>query len=332
MKAVQMTATGSPDILELVDIPEPEILQPHQIKVRLRAAGVNPIDTKLRARGLLFPDALPAVLGCDGAGEVAAVGEQVTRFHVGDGVWFCNGGLGSEQGNYAEFTLVDEAVAQPMPGNADYVTAAAAPLVLITAWEALFDRAHLGKDQTVLIHAGAGGVGHVAIQLAVLAGARVCATVGDEDKAAFARELGAEYVIDYRDEDLVEAVMAWTQGVGVDLALDTVGPAVFRQTIPAVTHYGDLVTLLDPGPLIDWKEARTRNLRIGFELMLTPMLRNLPTAREHQGEILRRCGDWMGDGKLRVHVNRTFPLAQAAAAHRLIEEGHVQGKLVLAVD
>lgn len=332
MKAVQMTATGSPDILELVDIPEPEILQPHQIKVRLRAAGVNPIDTKLRARGLLFPDALPAVLGCDGAGEVAAVGEQVTRFHVGDGVWFCNGGLGSEQGNYAEFTLVDEAVAQPMPGNADYVTAAAAPLVLITAWEALFDRAHLGKDQTVLIHAGAGGVGHVAIQLAVLAGARVCATVGDEDKAAFARELGAEYVIDYRNEDLVEAVMAWTQGVGVGLALDTVGPAVFRQTIPAVTHYGDLVTLLDPGPLIDWKEARTRNLRIGFELMLTPMLRNLPTAREHQGEILRRCGDWMGDGKLRVHVNRTFPLAQAAAAHRLIEEGHVQGKLVLAVD
>ena len=332
MKAVQMTATGSPDVLELVDIPEPEILQPHQIKVRLRAAGVNPIDTKLRARGLLFPDALPAVLGCDGAGEVAAVGEQVTRFHVGDGVWFCNGGLGSEQGNYAEFTLVDEAVAQPMPGNADYVTAAAAPLVLITAWEALFDRAHLGKDQTVLIHAGAGGVGHVAIQLAVLAGARVCATVGDEDKAAFARELGAEYVIDYRNEDLVEAVMAWTQGVGVGLALDTVGPAVFRQTIPAVTHYGDLVTLLDPGPDIDWKEARTRNLRIGFELMLTPMLRNLPAAREHQGEILRRCGDWMDDGKLRVHVSRTFPLAQAAAAHRLIEEGHVQGKLVLAVD
>ncbi len=332
MKAVQMMTTGGPEVLGLVELPDPVIRAPNQIKVRLRAAGVNPIDTKVRARGLLFPDALPAVLGCDGAGEVGAVGAEVSRFRVGDRVWFCNGGLGDDQGNYAELTLVDESIAQPMPETADFVTAAAAPLVLLTAWEALFDRARLEQDQTVLVHAGAGGVGHVAIQLAVLAGARVCATVGDEDKAAFVRELGAEHVINYRTEDLVASVMSWTAGTGVDVALDTVGPAVFQQSIPAVAHYGALITLLDPGPAVDWKEARTRNLRIGFELMLTPMLRPLPAARAHQGEILRRCAEWMDAGKLRVHVSRTFPLAKAADAHRLIEQGHVCGKLVLTMD
>jgi len=143
--------------------------------------------------------------------------------------------------------------------------------------------------------------------------------VGDEDKAAFVRELGAEFVINYRNENVAEAALQWTEGAGVDVALDTVGPEVFRQTIPAVAHYGALVT-------------RTRNLRIGFELMLTPMLRHLPEARAHQGEILRRCGEWMEQGRLRVHVNRTFPLSEAAAAHRLIGEGHVQGKLVLTPD
>jgi len=332
MKAVQMTATGGPEVLSFTDIPEPELREPNQIKVRLRAAGVNPVDTKIRVRGLFFPDALPAVLGCDGAGEVVAVGSDVRRFGVGDRVWFCNGGLGREQGNYAEFTLVDETVAQSMPNGVDFVTAAAAPLVLLTAWEALFDRAGLREGQTVLVHAGAGGVGHVAIQLAALAGARVCATVGDEDKAAFVRELGAEFVVNYRNENVAEAALKWTEGAGVDVALDTVGPEVFRQTIPAVAHYGALVTLLDPGPGVDWQEARTRNLRIGFELMLTPMLRHLPEARAHQGEILRRCGEWMEQGVLRVHVSRTFPLSEAAAAHRLIGEGHVQGKLVLTPD
>lgn len=332
MQAVQMTATGSPEVLRLVELPEPQIRHPTQLKVRLRAAGVNPVDTKLRSRGLLFPDSLPAILGCDGAGEVLAVGEGVSRYRVGDRVWFCKGGLGADPGNYAEMTLVDEAVAQPLPKGLDFVTAAAAPLVLLTAWEALFDRAALQPGQRVLIHSGAGGVGHVAIQLAVLAGARVCTTVGDETKAAWVLGLGAERAIDYRREDFVAAVLDWTDGAGVDIALESVGPSVFQATLLAVAHYGTLITLLDPGPAIDWKEARIRNLSIGFELMLTPQLRDLPQARAHQGEILRRCGAWMDEGKLQVHVSQTFPLAATAEAHRLIEGGHVQGKLVLTLD
>jgi NADPH2:quinone reductase len=260
---------------------------------------------------------------------VEAVGPEVTGLAPGDEVWLCHGGLGGPVGNYAEYIVAEAAAVRPKPKTLTFVAAAAAPLVLITAWESLFDRAGLRPGQTVLIHGGAGGVGHVAIQLARIAGARVAATVSGPEKASFAHALGAEYTINYQEEDLVQAVMDWTAGRGVDIALDTVGPEVFRRTLPAMAHYGTLVTILDPGPDQDFKEARNRNLRIGFELMLTPMLRDLPEARAHQGEILDRCAEHIGRGELRIEVAETFPLEQAADAHRLIEEGHNRGKLVL---
>jgi NADPH:quinone reductase len=332
MKAIEMRKIGGPDVLQLVDRPVPELGAATDVLVRVKAAGVNPVDTKVRTRGVFVPDGLPAILGCDGAGVVEAVGNRVSRYKPGDEVWYCHGGLGGPRGNYAEYALVDESIAQPKPLSLDFAHAAAAPLVLVTAWEALFDRANLNQEQTVLVHAGAGGVGHVAIQLARIAGARVCATVSGPEKADFVHALGAEYAINYKDEDLVEAVMDWTEGKGVDLALDTVGPEVFAQTIPAMAHYGELITILQPGPDLDWTEARTRNLRIGFELMLTPMLRDLPSARERQCEILRRCADWIDREELRIEVAETFPLEQAADAHRRIEEGHTTGKLVLTMD
>jgi NADPH2:quinone reductase len=331
MKAIEMRAPGDPSVLELAQRPMPTIQAPTEMLVRLEAAGVNPVDTKLRSRGVLIPEGLPAVLGCDGAGVVEAVGDAVRRFKPGDAVWFCHGGLGGPHGNYAEHALVDEAVAQPKPQALDFVHAAAGPLVLITAWEALFDRAGLREGKTVLVHAGAGGVGHVAIQLARLAGARVAATVSGPEKADFVHELGAEYAINYKEEDLVESIMDWTGGRGVDIGFDTVGPAVLRATIPAMAHYGDLVTILDPGSDLDLAEARNRNLRLSLELMLTPMLRDLPEARAHQGEILRRCAEWIEADKLRIHVSDTFPLESAADAHRAIEEGHTTGKLVLKI-
>jgi NADPH2:quinone reductase len=332
MKAIEMREPGGPEVLTMVERPMPTITSSKGMLVRLHAAGINPVDTKVRSRGVFVPDGLPAVLGCDGAGIVEATGGEVTRFKPGDAVWFCHGGLGGPEGNYAQYALIDQSIAQRKPEALDFVHAAAAPLVLITAWEALYDRAGLEAGETVLIHGGAGGVGHVAIQLARLSGARVCATVSNAEKAEFVHSLGAEYAINYRDEDLVEAVMDWTEGRGVDVALDTVGPDVFAKTIPAMAHYGDLVTILDPGPGVDWKEARTRNLRIGFELMLTPMLRHLPEARAQQGEILRRCGEWIERGELQIHVSQSFPLDQAAEAHRLIEQGHTIGKLVLTID
>ena len=330
MKAILMTAAGSADeVLEATNIPEPEISSPTQIKVQLQAAGVNPIDTKLRSRGVFYPDALPTILGCDGAGTVIETGSNVTRFNTGDMVWLCHGGLGSAPGNYAEMTVLDESEAEHMPASLTFTEAAALPLVLITAWEALFDRAGLAAGQTVLVHAGAGGVGHVAIQLAKSVGARVATTVSTPEKADIVRQLGADLAILYKQEDPVEAIMKWTDGVGVDVVLDTVGGDTFRQSLDAARVYGHVVTLLDPGKDVDGKNARNRNLSISFTLMLTPMLQPLPEARAHQGEILRRCAELVSEKKLRPLLSKTLPLAQAAEAHKLIETGHVQGKIVL---
>jgi NADPH2:quinone reductase len=330
MRAVQMIATGGPDVLQPSDIPEPGITAPGQVKVRIRAAGINPIDTKVRSRGL-FQGEPPAILGCDGAGEVVETGPEARRFAVGDPVWFCHGGLGGAQGNYAEYTVLDETHVEPKPASLSFEEAAAAPLALITAWESLVTQARTGEGDTVLVHAGAGGVGHLAVQLAKLHGARVITTVSSPEKAEFVRSLGADETIDYKREDFVERTLELTQGAGADTVYDTVGPAVFSRSIEACTHYGNLVTLLDPGPGIDWKEARIRNLSIHFTLMLTPWLRGLETHWARQNEILRRCAAWFDEGRLRVRVGQVFPLAEAAEAHRLIEAGHTQGKQVLAI-
>ena len=331
MKAVQMNAVGGPEVLELVDIAAPEISRADQIKVQLKAAGTNPIDTKIRSNGLLYEDAMPAILGCDGAGIIVDVGSDVSEWHIGDEVWFCHGGLGGAAGNYAEFTVIPEAIAQRKPSSIDFVHAAAGPLVLITAWEALFDRAGLREGETVLIHAGAGGVGHVAIQLAKQAGARVCTTVGSDENEKFVQQLGADEVVNYNKNSFVEAVMDWTHGAGVDMALESISTEIFQNTIDVMADYGNLVTLLNPGSNIDWKAARNKNLRIGFELMLTPMLQDIPEVLQHHGEILRNCSKWIDEGKLGVHVSQTWPLTQAGDAHKQIETGHTQGKLVLII-
>lgn len=330
MKAIVMTRTGLPDLLEFRDIPEPAITRPGQIKVRLRAAGVNPVDTKIRRNGVFFPDGLPAVLGCDGAGEVVETGSAARRFQPGDRVWFCNGGLGGDPGNYAEFTVLDERWAAPMPKSLDFEQAAAGPLVLITAWGMLYDRGRLQAGRTALIHAAAGGVGHVAVQLAKLRSARVLATVGSAANAELARQWGADEVIDYRERDFVAEVNALTGGQGADLVAEMVSPEVFARSIECTAHFGDLVTLLDPGPM-SLKEARIRNLRIGFELMLTPLLRNLDAARDHHVDILNACAEWIDQGRLRLHVSQVLPLEKAAAAHTQLETGHTAGKVVLKI-
>jgi len=331
MLAIQMIRAGGPEVLQAATMPEPQITSPTQIKVRLHAAGVNPIDTKIRSRGLFYGAEPPAVLGCDGSGEVVALGSQAGRFRIGDRVWFCHGGLGREQGNYAEFTVLEQSEAEPMPDTLDFTHAAAGPLVLITAWEALFDQARLQTGETVLVHAGAGGVGHVAIQLAKARGARVLTTAGSEEGIALAHDLGADEVIDYHAGDMLERTLELTDGRGVDVCLESVGPQVFRDSIELMAPYGRLVTLLDPGSDLDLAKARNKNLQIAFTLMLTPMLMDLSGPRAHQGEILRECAALIDAGQLRLQVDRTYPLEQAAAAHAGIATGHTHGKIVLEI-
>jgi NADPH:quinone reductase len=274
---------------------------------------------------------MPAILGCDGAGIVVAVGEQVSQFSVGDEVYFCWGGLGAETGTYAEFAVVDQRNVALKPKSLSFAEAAAVPLVMITAWEALCDRARIEPGQRVLIHAGAGGVGHVAVQIAKLKGARVCTTVSSEAKASFVQQLGAELAINYRQTNFVADVLDWTAGEGVDIVFDTVGGSVFSQSFAATRIYGDVVTLLDSAPETDWKTARSRNLRLSFELMLTPLLKGLVTAQQHQVNILTQAAQWIDAGQLKIHLGKTFPLGAAADAHRFLEAGSVTGKVSLLI-
>ena len=335
MRAILLEQPGDPDQLRLHEVADPASATGTQLRVRLHAAGINPLDTKLRARGTYYPEQMPAILGCDGAGVIESIGPDVTQYQIGDRVMFFNGGIGGhgvDQGNYAEYTLVDAAYVAHIPDNIDFAHAAAAPLACITAWESLFDRVQLKSTDTVLIHAGAGGVGHIAIQLARNIGARVITTIGDESRRAFVESLGADLVINHRAQDFVEEVLSWTNGKGADVCFDTVGSKTFEQSFAATKVYGDIVTLLQPDVDTDWKTARIRNLRTTQELMLTPMVLSLSDARHHQGEILRRCAALMATGALEIEVAATYPLEQAADAHRRIEAGGMQGKLVLRLD
>jgi len=332
MRAVVMTATGSPQVLEPRELPKPAVRQAGQVLVRLKAAGVNPIDTKLRRNGTFHPELLPAILGCDGAGVIEAVADDVTGFHPGDEVYYCYGGIGAECGNYAEYAVVDQHALAVKPASLDFEQAAAAPLVLITAWESLYDRARMESGHTVLVHAGAGGVGHVAIQIAREAGARVATTVSTPEKARLVSELGAELPILYRDEDFVEAALRWTDGRGVDIGMDNVGGRLLQATFPAVRIYGDVVSLLLPDQQTDWAVARQRNLRTSLEVMLTPMRIGPEKAIHHQSRILEACANLFDAGKLKVHVSEILPLDEAAKAHERIEAGSTTGKIVLRID
>lgn len=328
MKVVQLTKHGDPDLLEISEIADPEIKKPTEVKIKLKAAGINPVDTKLRS-GAYPLLTFPAVLGCDGAGIVEACGSDVTRLKEGDEVYFFHGGIASLQGNYAEYKVLDEHFVVLKPKSQDFIQAVAAPLILLTAWEALFERAHLAKGQTVYINAGAGGVGHVAIQLAKYIGATVCTTVSSKEKADFVKELGADHVINYKEDNVEQSVMEWTDNRGVDVALDNVGSAEIPKLFPLIRHYGELVTLLLPEPDVDWSVARFRNVRFGFEVMLSPLLFDLKEAQNYQTKILEQCTGLIDDGKLKIHVSDVLPLEEAAKAHQQIEEGHTTGKIVL---
>jgi NADPH:quinone reductase len=333
MKAVILNKAGGSDMLEITDVPKPELTDPEFILVRLHAAGINPVDFKMRNVGTFFPERLPAILGCDGAGVVEAIGDRVTRFKVGDEVYFFNGGIGGpEQGNYAEYTVIHQEYAARKPTNLAMTDAAAVPLVWITAYESLVDRAGLQKDQTVLIHAGAGGVGHIAIQVAKNLGAKIATTISSREKNEFVKSLGAEYIINYKETDFVKACLDWTNGKGVDVVFDTVGKNTFCHSFGAARIYGKVVTLLEDICDADAsKTAKRRNLSIIYELMLTPMDLGLHENRIVQRRMLEEGTNLIESGEVSINITQIYPLEKAAQAHQLIEEGHMTGKIVLTI-
>jgi NADPH2:quinone reductase len=341
MRALLMTATGGPEVLELGELPEPEVAGEHDVRVRLRAAGINPVDYKLRSYGT-FARSLPVILGCDGAGVVEATGPAVTRVRPGDEVYFCDGGFGPEPGTYQEVKVVDERYLAHKPERLSFAEAAAAPLVTITAWEALRERARVGEGQFVLVQGGAGGVGHMSVQggaggvghmsvqIARLAGARVAATVSTGAKTELAASLGAELRIDYRHEDVAARLRGWTGMDGADVVHDTVGGPTFTASFQLVRPYGDLVSNVES----PWEDSavtatHNRNLRVSFTWMPAPQVFGWPEQRERQRAILERAARHFDAGELRVVVGATFSLEQAADAHRALEAGQVTGKAVL---
>ena len=331
MRAVFMEEPGGPEVLKMKETPDPSIEGPEEVLVRIRAAGVNPIDAKQRKRGTVYKAEGPQILGCDCAGVVERKGSGVKRFSTGDELFFMHGGIGKEPGNYAEYTVIDERFAARKPAGVSFEEAGAAPLAFLTAWESLFERGGLQKGQKVLIQAGAGGVGHIAIQLAEQKGARVCTTVSNEKKRDFVTSLGAEKAILYRDEDFVDAVLDWTDGNGADLALEMVGGETFFKTFSCVKLYGKVITLLAPKGE-GWGEARMRNIDLGFEVLLSPMFYGIADLKEHHAGLLETCSRMMEKGQLKIRVSETFRLEDASLAHRLLDEGHTLGKIALNIE
>lgn len=323
---------GGPDVFDIREIDLPWPGNSDDVLVRIKAAGVNPADTFFRALGTYIGEGPGSVLGHDGAGIVEAIGDAVTSVEAGDRVCFCNGGVGGDPGTYAYHAVVPEGLLAKVPDSVELTTAAAIPLVFITAWESLVDRAQLAKDETVLIHGGAGGTGQVAIQIARELGSRIATTVSSEEKAEVALSLGAEIAINYRESDFVVATQEWTDGLGINVGLDNAGIDVFQRTLSAMAPYGRLVTLMGmPGDLED-ETAYNSNLSIHNVMMLTPMWYGLDKERRRQAEIIRCAMSWLENSRIKVNLAAIYPLEKVAEAHRQLEGGSMSGKVIMTID
>ncbi len=308
-----------------VEIPRPEPAV-NQVLVRIKASGVNPIDSKIRTGKASHAEpVLPAVLGTDLAGVVEAVGTDVTAFKIGDEVYGLTGGVGGLQGSLAEFAAVDPDLLAKKPTNFSMREAAALPLVFLTAWEGLVDRANVCANQQVLILGGAGGVGHVAVQIAKARGAKVFATASAA-KHDIVQQLGA-VPIDYRSTSIEQIVQTFTDGHGFDLVYDTVGGSTLDDAFQAVGNYGHVVSSYGWGEHSLMPLSRKAATYSGVFVLL-PLLTG--EGRAHHGEILRQATRLAEANQLRPVVDsRHFTLNTALSAHEAVEQGTAVIKIVI---
>lgn len=305
MKAVRIHAFGGPEVLKIeeIEIPQPE---PDEVLVRVHAAGINPVDYKIRDGGYpsVTSQQLPKILGRDVAGIIERCGGAVTRWKEGDAVYaMLDGGAGG----YAEYVCLKGDLCAPKPTHLNFAEAAAVPLAALTAWQGEFDHGHLAAGQHELIHGGAGGVGHFAIQFAKVRGARVATTVARED-FEFARAQGADEVIDYRSESFERKLH------DIDLVFDLVGGETQERSWEVLKDGGALIsTLRRPSE----EKAHARRIRAQSYLAQ-------PNAAE-----LAEIGQLIDAGRVHPHLHAVYPLEEIAEAHRALEEGHVRGKVVL---
>lgn len=324
MQAAVLDAQDGPFRLANVTRPAPA---PGQVLVRIAASGVNPLDLKIRAgKADHARQPLPAILGIDLAGTVVAVGEGVSRFHVGDEVFGMTGGVGGRQGSLAEYAAVNAELLALKPANLSMREAAALPLVFITAWEGLVDRAALAPAQTLLVHGGNGGVGRMAIQIARARGARVFATGGNAHRREI-EALGAVFI--ERDAPIADYVASHTGGRGFDTVFDSVGGATLDASFWGVARFGRVVSVLGWGTH-SLAPLSFRAATYSGVFTLLPLLTGDGTA--HHGEILDEARRLVEAGQVLPKLDRrSFTLATVADAHQAIEDRSALGKVVVNV-
>jgi NADPH:quinone reductase len=320
MRAIRFSQTGGPEVLELVEVERPEP-KPGQVLIRHEAIGINFIDTYLRSG--LYPTKLPSTPGGEAAGVVEAVGEGVTRFKAGDRI--ASAGV---SGAYADFSVVSAERAVALPAGINAHTAAAALLKGMTV-EFLIRRLHrVEAGEPILVHAAAGGVGQIMVQWAKALGAVVIATVGSEEKAARVRELGADHVILYREQDVAAEVRRITDGRGVPVAYDSVGKDTFEGTLKSLARRGVFVSFGNasgPPPPVEG-----RQLMLNGSLFFTrPTMVDYQTTTAELDASAAALFEMIGSGKVKIEIGQTFPLADARKAHEALESRATIGASLL---
>jgi len=328
MKAMIVKSFGGSEVFEATELEKPVVKAGHVV-IRIAATSVNTVDTMLRQMGNDLPiaPALPAVLGMDFAGTIDAVGEGVTEYAVGDEVYGCAGGLADLQGSLAEYMLADARLIARKPKNLSMREAAALPLVAITAYEGLM-RANITAGQTVLVHGGSGGVGHVALQIANYLGADVYATGGGDKQLALIEKLGAK-TINYKTETVADYVNEHTNGAGFDIVFDSVGGANMANSFEAAALNGQVASTVSMVEL-DLSTAHFKGLSLHVVFMLIPMLHN--QKREEHAYILNKLTEIVEAGGLTpVLDEQRFTLEEVGKAHDRLSSGQGMGKVVVDV-
>jgi NADPH2:quinone reductase len=328
MKAAYIEQTGPAENIHYGDLATPEP-RGAEVLVKVGAVSVNPVDTYIRNGTIAWDLPKPFVVGCDLAGVVQAVGPKATRFRAGDRVWGTNQGLLGRQGTFAEYCAVEEKWLYPLPDGVEDATAAACALVGVTAHLGLFRDARLKSGETLFVHGGTGGVGAMVVQMAKAVGARVITTGGSDEKVARCVELGADLAINYKTQDVAEAVREFAPD-GVQVFWETLREPNFDAIVEMLAERGRIVLMAgrDARPEFPVGPFYVKGCSMyGFVMFQATV------------EELQDCADtmncWLVEGKLKAQIGKTMPLSETAAAHRLQEEntlqrtGSVAGKIVL---
>jgi NADPH:quinone reductase-like Zn-dependent oxidoreductase len=315
MDAMVITEFGGPEVFDEREVPKPEP-RPTELLVEVHATSVNPVDLKIREAGEWAGVEPPAIIGYDVSGRIVSIGDDVNDFTPGDKVYYTPEIFEGGSGSYAQYHTVDESIVARKPEPLSHSEAATLPLAGGTAWEALVTHADVSPGERVLVHGGAGGVGSIGIQLAAGAGAEVFTTCASYD-ADMVRELGADHVIDYETDDLVDEVHEATSGYGVDIALDTVGDQVLEETIGAMTDHGRIVSLVSAD--CDLSDAHPRNVDVTFMFL---------ERGRAKLDAMRRMVEAQ---RIDPVVADTVDLADVAKAHERLAEGGVGGKIAVDV-